>query len=192
MKVAIYTRVSTNDQSTAMQVRELRAYCERRGWAIAQEYADEGISGTKASRPALDRLMRDARHRKWDCCLVWAFDRFARSTKHLLLALEEFKGLGIQFVSYQQNIDTAGPFGEFFFTIVAAFGQLERSMIVERVKSGMAAARARGVRLGRKPSPPPFDVEKARAMLAAGQSMAAVGTALGVSAATICRRMASA
>jgi DNA invertase Pin-like site-specific DNA recombinase len=142
-------RVSTDLQSVDMQLAALRDHCENRGWSIFREYRDEGISGRTSSRPGLDQLMSDARKRKLDCVLVWAFDRFARSTKHLLTALEEFKSLGIQFVSYQQNIDTAGPFGEFFFTIVAAFGQLEHAMIRERVKAGLRNARAKGKRLGR-------------------------------------------
>ncbi len=108
LRVGIYARVSTDMQSVDMQLDSLRQYGGNRGWTIQQVYSDQGISGAKVKRPALDQLMSDARKRKFDCVLVWAFDRFARSTQHLLMALEEFKAVGIQFVSYQQNIDTAG------------------------------------------------------------------------------------
>jgi DNA invertase Pin-like site-specific DNA recombinase len=183
LRVAIYARVSTDMQSVDMQLDSLRQYCGNRGWTIQQVYSDQGISGTKVKRPALDQLMSDARKRKFDCVLVWAFDRFARSTKHLLMALEEFKAVGIQFVSYQQNIDTAGPFGEFFFTVVAAFGQLERAMIVERVRSGLAAAKGRGVKLGRRDTI--VNVARVELLRFAGMSWGKVATELGVSIPTI-------
>lgn len=109
-RAALYARVSTSDQSPDSQLRDLHQYAEARGFEIS-EYVDTGFSGAKQNRPALDRLMEDARKRRFDCILVWRFDRFARSTKHLLLALEEFLGLRIQFVSYQENIDTTSPLG---------------------------------------------------------------------------------
>jgi len=117
-RVAIYCRVSTLDQSTDNQLFDLRRYVRERGWDIFKEYVDEGISGTKDSRPALNELMNDAKKRRFDMVLVWRFDRFARSTKHLILALEEFKNLGIDFVSYQENIDTSSPLGSAIFTII--------------------------------------------------------------------------
>lgn len=104
-RVALYARVSTIDQSVEPQLLDLRRYVSDRGWVIYREYADEGISGTNDSRPALNHLTDDARKRRFDVVLVWRFDRFARSTKHLILALEEFRNLGIDFVSYQENID---------------------------------------------------------------------------------------
>ena len=106
---AIYTRVSTTEQSTEPQLLDLRRYADQRNWDVYQIYGDKGISGTRDSRPALDALMDDARKRRFDVVLVWRFDRFARSTKHLVMALEEFKNLGIDFVSYQENIDTSSP-----------------------------------------------------------------------------------
>ena len=109
-RVALYARVSTSDQSPESQLRDLRQYATARGLEIL-EYVDTGFSGAKQNRPALDRLMEDGRKRRFDCILVWRFDRFARSTKHLLLALEEFRSLGIQFISYQENIDTTSPLG---------------------------------------------------------------------------------
>jgi DNA invertase Pin-like site-specific DNA recombinase len=126
-----------------MQMRDLRAYCAARG------FADIDQSGAKDSRPELNELMADARKRKFDSILVWRFDRFARSTKHLLLALEEFRSLGIQFVSYQENIDTSSPLGQALFTIVSAVAQLERDLIRERVSAGIRNARANGKKLGR-------------------------------------------
>ena len=147
-RVAIYARVSTNEQSPELQLRDLRQYATARGLAVS-EYVDTGFSGAKQSRPALDRLMDDARKRQVDCVLVWRFDRFARSTKHLLLALEEFRSLGIQFISYQENIDTTSPLGQALFTIVSAVAQLERDLIRERVRAGLRNARAKGKKFGR-------------------------------------------
>src|SRR6266700_2038517 len=149
MRIAIYARVSTKDQSCELQVRDLRAYCAARGFDLVREYIDVGQSGAKDSRPELNILMDDARKRQFDAVVCWRFDRFARSTKHLLLALEEFRSLGIQFLSYQENIDTTSPLGQVLFTIVAAVATLERDLIRERVRAGIRNARAKGKRLGR-------------------------------------------
>jgi DNA invertase Pin-like site-specific DNA recombinase len=149
MRIAIYARVSTKDQSCDLQVRDLKAYCSARKLTIFREYIDSGESGAKDSRPKLNELMADARKRKFDAILVWRFDRFARSTKHLLLALEEFRSLGIQFISYQENIDTTSPLGQALFTIVSAVAQFERDLIRERVSAGIRHARACGKQLGR-------------------------------------------
>ena len=148
-RIAVYARVSTSDQSTESQLLDLRRYVRERGWDIFKEYVDEGISGTKDSRPALNELMDDARKRRFDVVLVWRFDRFARSTKHLILALEEFKNLGVDFVSFQENIDTSSPLGSAIFTIISAVAQLERDIIAERVKAGLRRARENGKKLGR-------------------------------------------
>jgi DNA invertase Pin-like site-specific DNA recombinase len=151
MRVAIYARVSTsnNGQDPTMQTRELREYAERRGWTVAGEYVDVGISGTKEKRGALDRLMVDAHRRRFDCVVVWKFDRFARSVSHLLRALETFKAQGIEFVSFSEQMDTSTPAGKMVFTVLGAVAELERSLIVERVKAGLRNARAKGKRLGR-------------------------------------------
>src|SRR5579859_3390788 len=149
MPIGIYARVSTKDQSCELQLRDLRTYCAARGFEPAREYIDVGQSGAKESRPELNKLMEDARKRKFDVIVVWRFDRFARSTKHLLLALEEFRSLGIQFISYQENIDTSSPLGQALFTIVSAVAQLERDLIRERVNAGIRNARASGKQLGR-------------------------------------------
>ena len=149
MKIAIYTRVSTQDQSTEMQTQDLRHYCEQRGFEIYKEYSDLGISGVKDKRPALDELMSDAKKRKFDAVLCWRFDRFARSTKHLVTALEEFRHLGIDFVSYQEAIDTSSPLGKALFVIVSAIAELERNILLERVRAGLRRAKESGAILGR-------------------------------------------
>jgi DNA invertase Pin-like site-specific DNA recombinase len=149
MKIAIYTRVSTQDQSTEMQTQDLKRYCQQRGFEIFKQYSDLGISGTRDRRPALDELMADARKRMFDVVLVWRFDRFARSTKHLITALEEFRHLGIDFISYQENIDTSSPLGKAMFTIVSAIAELERGILLERVKAGLKRAKENGRILGR-------------------------------------------
>ena len=148
-RVAIYVRVSTKDQSVGMQLNDLERYSKERGLNIFKVYEDNGVSGTKETRPALGQLMDDARKRKFNVVLVWRFDRFARSTKHLVNALYEFRNLGIDFISYQENIDTSSPLGEAIFTIISAMSKLERDIIAERVKGGLRKARANGKRLGR-------------------------------------------
>ena len=149
MRVGIYARVSTKDQNCELQLRDLRAFCAARKFTVVREYVDVGESGAKDSRPQLNDLMADARKRKLDAVIVWRFDRFARSTKHLLLALEEFRSIGVQFISYQENIDTSSPLGQALFTIVSAVAQLERDLIRERVSAGIRNARANGKQLGR-------------------------------------------
>jgi DNA invertase Pin-like site-specific DNA recombinase len=151
MKAAIYARVSTTGQgqSPEMQVRELHEYCERRGWQIADEYVDAGISGAKDSRPELNRLVADAHRRRFDAVVVWKFDRFARSVSHLLRALETFNALGVAFVSLSEQMDTSTPTGKMVFTVLGAVAELERSLIAERVRAGLRNARAKGKRLGR-------------------------------------------
>jgi len=154
-RVAIYARVSTahNGQDPAMQTRELEEYCQRRGWELEGCYVDNGISGSKESRPELDRLMVDAHRRRFDAVAVWKFDRFARSVSHLLRALETFKALGIDFVSLSEQVDTSTPTGKMVFTVLGAVAELERSLIAERVHAGIRNARAKGKRLGRREPP---------------------------------------
>ena len=148
-RVAVYVRVSTKDQSVDMQVGDLERYSRERGFNIFKIYKDNGISGAKDNRPGLNQLMDDARKRKFDMVLVWRFDRWARSSKHLVNSLHEFRNLGIDFISYQENIDTSSPLGEAIFTIISAMSTLERDIIAERVKGGLRKARANGKRLGR-------------------------------------------
>jgi DNA invertase Pin-like site-specific DNA recombinase len=184
MKAAIYARVSTNGhgQDVTMQTRELIEYVERRGWQLAGEYVDRGISGTKERRPQLDALMQDAHKRKFDTVIVWKFDRFARSVSHLLRALETFQALGIHFVSLSESLDTSTPAGKMVFTVLGAVAELERSLIVERVKAGLRNARAKGKRLGRPREI--VDTSKIVKLRAQGRSWRKIARVLGISART--------
>ncbi len=177
VRVAIYARVSTTNhgQDVSMQTRELREYCERRGWTVVGEYVDMGISGAKDRRPELDKLMQDAHKRRFDIVAVWKFDRFARSVSHLLRALDTFRILGIEFVSLSESLDTATPAGRMVFTVLGAVAELERSLIAERVRAGLRNAKAKGRKLGR----PHITVDTARIAMLRGQ---------GCSWATICHQ----
>ena len=186
-RTALYARVSTskNGQSPEMQLRELREYCERRGWNVAGEYIDTGICGAKDRRPELDRLMVDAHKRRFDVVAVWKFDRFARSVSHLLRALDTFRVLGIEFVSLSESLDTATPAGRMVFTVLGAVAELERSLIAERVRAGLRNARAKGKRLGR----PRVAVDSARIghLRAQGLSWATIAAELGIGEGTVYR-----
>ena len=183
--VAIYARVSTTDQTAENQLLDLRRYVSERAWTVAGEFIDSGVSGTKESRPALDRLMDAARKRKFDVVLVWRFDRFARSVKHLVLALDELRGLGIQFVSYQENVDTSSSLGQAIFTIIAAMAELERNIIVERVHAGLKRARSQGKRIGRPRAV--VDLERAQKMQEQGLSVRTIARRLGLPRSTVAR-----
>jgi len=187
MKVAIYARVSTanNGQDPTMQTRELREYAERRGWTVAGEYVDVGISGTKERRPELDRLMQDAHRRRFDAVVVWKFDRFARSVSHLLRALETFKAQGIEFVSFSEQLDTSTPAGKLVFTVLGAVAELERSLIVERVKAGLRNAKAKGKRLGRPRRI--VDAHRVASLRAEGLGWKRIAAELGVGVGTLYR-----
>jgi DNA invertase Pin-like site-specific DNA recombinase len=180
-RAAIYARVSTtnNGQDPTMQTRELREYCLHRGWQVAGEYVDVGISGTKENRPELDRLMGEAHRRRFDAVVVWRFDRFARSVSHLLRALEMLKALGVEFVSLSEQVDTSTPTGKMVFTVLGAVAELERSLIAERVKAGLRNARAKGKRLGR----PRVAVDAARVatLRAHGRSWREITVEMGIS-----------
>jgi len=191
-RAAIYARISTanSGQSPEMQLRELREHAQRRGWEISNEYVDEGISGAKDRRPALDRLMVDAHRRKFDVVAVWKFDRFARSVTHLLRALDTFRVLGVDFVSLSEALDTATPAGRMTFTVLGAVAELERSLIAERVKAGIRNARARGVRLGRPKVV--ADVATIRRLRGQDRSWRAIGRELGIAAETAKKSMESA
>jgi DNA invertase Pin-like site-specific DNA recombinase len=187
MRAAIYARVSTsnNGQSPEMQLREIGEYCKRRGWAVAGEYVDVGISGTKEKRPELDRLLTDAHRRRFDVVIVWKFDRFARSVSHLLRALETFNALGIAFVSLSESLDTSTPAGKMVFTVLGAVADLERSLIAERVKAGLRNARAKGKRLGRPRRV--LDASRIAALRSAGHGWRAIAKELGVGVGTLYR-----
>lgn len=203
-RIALYARVSTSKcekcgkrqsdhealdheykgQDSEVQLRELREYVELRGWQITEVYTDT-VTGSKDSRPGLSRLMTDAARRRFDVLIVWRFDRFARSVSHLLRALEQFQALGIDFVSLCENVDTSTPTGKMIFTVLGAVAELERSLIVERVKAGIRNARAKGKRLGR----PRADVRESEieALRASGASWRAIAKELGVGVGTVHR-----
>ena len=143
-RAALYLRVSTADQKPDLQYDGLRAYAAHAGLDVVQDYCDVGVSGRREGRPQLNALMAAARNREIDCVLVWKFDRFARSTRHLLTALEEFNHLGVRFISVQDQVDTDSPMGRAMFTIIGAMAELKSSLISERVTAGMRAAEARG------------------------------------------------
>lgn len=152
-RTALYLRVSTAEQKPNLQQDGLRSYAARASLDIVQAYCDVAVSGRREGRPQLNALMAAVRNREIDCVLVWKFDRFARSARHLLAALEEFDHLGVRFVSVQDQIDTSSPMGRAMFTIVGAMAELESSLISERVTAGMRAAQARGRHLGRPATP---------------------------------------
>ena len=187
MRAAVYARVSTvnHGQDPGVQLREFSEYAERRGWTVAGEYVDVGISGAKDRRPELDRLMSDAHRRKFDCVVVFKFDRFARSVSHLLRALETFNALGIAFVSLTEGVDTSTPAGKMVFTVLGAVAELERSLIAERVKAGLRNAKAKGKKLGR-PSRT-VDSETVMRLRAQGVSWRGVAKQLSVGVATLYR-----
>ena len=188
--VAIYARVSTREQSCAMQLRDLRTYCSARGWLVYREYIDAGESGANDSRPELNALMNDAHKRQFGTVVVWRFDRFARNTSHLLRALEEFRALDVQFISYSEAVDTTTPLGQALFTIVGAVAQLERDLIRERVCAGIRNARESGKQLGRPRRV--VDRESVRDMRAAGASLRQIATHLGVGYGTVRARLKAA
>ena len=157
-KVIIYARVSTKEQNVDMQLIDLRQYAKARKLNVVREYIDYA-SGAKSDRENYKKLFNDVRKRKTDIVLVWRFDRFARSTKELINALEEFSNLGVDFISYKENIDTSTPAGKILFTMISAFAEFERAIIRERVIAGMEKAKARGVKIGR-PKIPPFTIQK--------------------------------
>jgi DNA invertase Pin-like site-specific DNA recombinase len=149
-RAAIYMRVSTVDQHPETQLLDLRQMAAQRGYEIVHEYTDR-ISGTKAKRPGLDQLMRDARRGQFDVVLVWACDRIARSTRHFLDILDDLNRLNIEFISFREQIDTGGPLGRAIVVIIGAIAELERSLIVERVRAGMRRAKLEGRSIGRRP-----------------------------------------
>ncbi len=184
-RACLYVRVSTLDQHPETQLHELRQFASQRGFEIVDEYTDHGISGTKARRPALDRLLKDAHRHRFDVVLVWSCDRLARSTKHFLQVLDELNDLGIQFLSQREAIDTDGPLGRAIVVIVSAVAELERSLIVERVRAGMRRAKLDGRRIGRAP----LDVDRVAIVSdrRTGLSLTLVAKKHGVSRATVCR-----
>ena len=190
-RVALYARVSTTDkgQDPDLQLRELREYAANRKWHIAGEYVDKGYSGAKESRPALNRMMADARRRKFDVIAVWKLDRFGRSLKHLVTSLADLESLGIAFVSLRDGFDLTTPSGRAMFGMCAVMAEFERALIRERVKAGMANAKRKGIRIGR-PKRPAFDLDMkaVRARRASGESLRSIARDLGCSASLLVKR----
>jgi DNA invertase Pin-like site-specific DNA recombinase len=191
MKVAIYCRISTlgKGQSNDMQILELREHCQRRGWEVAGEYLDAGVSGSKERRPRLDALMADAGRRKFDCVLVYRYDRFARSLRHLVNALEQFRSLGIEFVSLHEGVDTSTPNGRLIFGIFASIAEFERELIRDRVRSGLRNAVARGVKLGRPRVA--VDASRIAALHARGRTVREIAAELGYSRTLVHKTLAN-
>ena len=189
MKVAAYARVSTNNhhQDPEVQLRDIRAFCQYKNWEIVETYIDKGISGTKASRPALNRMMADADAKKFEAVVVWKFDRFARSAQHMLKALETFNSHGIAFASTTENIDTSTPMGKMVFTVLAAVAEMERSLTVERINAGLRHARAKGHMPGVKRQP--IDLVAVRERIAAGESVRGIAKTLKISTALLALRL---
>jgi DNA invertase Pin-like site-specific DNA recombinase len=191
MRVAIYARVSTlNSQHPEMQLAELREHASRRGWEVTCEYVDEGVSGSKESRPALNRLMTDAHRRRFDAVLVWKIDRFGRSLKHLVNALADLDAYGVAFISLRDNLDLTTPTGRLMFQVVGAMAEFEKALIQERVKCGLKNARANGQQLGR-----PRRVVSNDQLLrlkAQGASLREIATKLGIGYGTVRMRLAKA
>ena len=184
MRVGMYARVSTTaGQTCENQLIELRAYCQARGWTIYREYVDEGVSGSKDRRPALDQLVTDAKRRRFDVMLAWRLDRVGRNLRHLVLLLEDLQAIGVGFVSLNEGIDLGTPAGRLQLHILAALSEFERCRIQERVRAGLARARAQGKRLGRPRAKIPVERLAAVSSLRTGKA----AEALGVSAATVKR-----
>ena len=191
VRAALYARISTlnHGQDPEVQLRELRTYSEHRGFQIVETYIDKGVSGSRERRPALDKLMADCRKRLVDAVVVYRYDRFARSLRQLVNALEEFRSLGIEFISLHEGVDTSTPNGRLVFGIFASIAEFERELIRDRVRSGLAAAKAKGKRVGR----PKVAVNAARiaSLRQQGRSWAEITRETGTSKGTAQRALAS-
>jgi DNA invertase Pin-like site-specific DNA recombinase len=184
---AIYVRVSTPDQHVESQLYDLRELAAQRGFEVVHEYEDRGVCGKKARRPGLDALMADARRKRFSVVLVAAFDRIARSTRNFLQVIDELDSMGIEFISRRENVDTSGPMGRLFVTIISAIAELERSLVVDRVKSGMRRAKLEGRQIGRSR----LDVNREQIVhdRRSGMSLTKVAKKHGISRASVCRLM---
>jgi DNA invertase Pin-like site-specific DNA recombinase len=183
-RAALYLRVSTVDQHPETQLHDLRGLAAQRGFQIVQEYTDR-LSGVKARRPGLDQLLADVRRGKVDVVMVWAFDRLARSTRHFLEVLDELSHLNVEFISFRENVDTSGPLGRAITVIIGCVAELERNLIIERVRAGMRRAKLEGRRIGREP----LDVDRLAVVRdrARGLSLAELAKQYRVSRSSICR-----
>ncbi len=186
-RAALYARISTvnHGQNPEVQLRELREYCQHRGFQITGEYIDKGISGSRERRPELDRLWADCRKRRVDAVVVYRYDRFARSLRQLVNALQDFRDLGIDFISLHEGVDTSTANGRLIFGIFASIAEFERELIRDRVRSGLATARARGKRLGRPRVH--ADVALIRGLRRQGKSWSSIAAQLSVGEGTVRR-----
>jgi DNA invertase Pin-like site-specific DNA recombinase len=184
-RIAIYARVSTKHkgQEVETQLQPLREYVRNRGFTVQDEYVDVGVTGTRDRRPHLDRLMKAAQSRQFDAVVVFRFDRFARSIKHLVIALEQFQSLGVDFISLNEAVDTSTPMGKAMFTVIGAMSELESNIIRERVAAGMKRAKREGIHCGRPARI--FNKDKAREMAGKGMSLRVIAKALGVGKDTV-------
>lgn len=190
IRVGRYLRVSKVEQNLGLQSDETSAFLKGRGWKLAETYQDHGISGAKDRRPGLDKLLSDARRRKFDLVLVYKADRLFRSLRHMVTTLDELSALGVGFVSVTEPFDTSTPSGKLLLHMISAMAEFERSLLIERVKSGIAAARRRGARLGRPRAR--LDADRLRELRAQGLSVRKIAKALNVGASTIQRRLGGA
>jgi DNA invertase Pin-like site-specific DNA recombinase len=190
MRAAIYARVSKTGhvQDPQLQTREIREYCERRGWQIVGEYVDAGVCGAKDSRPELNRLIADAHRRRFDAVVVWKLDRFGRSLRHLVNALAEFESLGIAFISLSDNLDLSTASGRLMFNIIGAMAEFERELIRERVRAGLKNARAKGARIGRPRAH--VDASQIARLRAQGRSVRKIADELGYSRSLVHKTLA--
>lgn len=189
-RIALYARVSTvnGNQDPEMQLAELREYAARRRLTIYDEYVDHGVSGSKESRPALNRMMVDARRREFDAVLVWKIDRLGRSLKHLVVTLADLNALGVAFISLRDNLDLSTPSGRLMFQIIGAMAEFERALIQERVRAGLRNAKAKGKRIGRPRQP--VDSGKVLELRSGGVSWRDISQRLGVGLGTVYRAAA--
>src|SRR5215471_5530635 len=190
LNAAIYARVSTQDQNCEMQVRELKEYAARRGWQVVGEYVDTGWSGAKASRPELDRLMKDAALRRFDAVLVWKLDRFGRSVRNCLDGIESLRAHGVRFLAVSQSIDTdeSNPTARLLLHILASVAEFERELIRERVRAGIKSAKHKGKKLGRKRVV--FDRGRATEVYKGGATVREIAAAMKIGRGTVQRFLA--
>lgn len=192
VRVAIYARCSTSEQSVDLQLDALRDYARARGFEVVEEYLDEGVSGARTKRPALDRLLDDAHRRKFDAVAVWKLDRLGRSLGHLIRLVDQLGSLAIDLVSLNDpGLDTTSPHGRLVFSIMGAVAEFERDLIRERVNAGVQAAKKRGTKFGRPQAMDDGQLARARRMRSAGQSLRAIADTLGVSKSSVARALGS-
>jgi len=187
MKVAVYLRVSTTDQDPETQGREVRQFVSAHGWEAVETYQDVGISGARASRPALDRLLKDAWRGQFQAVVVWDLSRMARSTLHALELLQKLEQMKVRLIAVKQTFDTDTPLGKAFFTLAAMFAELERSILIERVRAGMARAKAEGKCIGRPMRA--VALEELRRLRAQGLSIRQIARRMEVPSSTVAKRL---